>query len=312
MHYKRIWVAGHNGMVGSAVVRLLEKQGKEVIKVNQADLDLRNQLAVENWLHKEKPEAIIFAAAKVGGILANDMYAADFIYDNLCIATNIIHSAHQANINRLVFLGSSCIYPKFSPQPIKEEFLLTGLLEPTNEWYAIAKIAGMKLCQAYKKQYGRDYVSIMPCNQYGPNDNFDLNTAHVIPSLIKKIYQAKLSNDECVTIWGTGEPRREFMYVDDLASAIYFCLENYNESIHINCGMGYDVSIKEIAGRIANIIDYRGSLYFDVTKPDGTPRKLMDSSRLQSLGWKPATDLESGLKSTILWFKDNINQLRVA
>lgn len=312
MIYNRIWVAGHRGMVGSAIVRLLEAEGKEVIKIDRSSLDLRNQLAVENWLRKEKPDAIIFAAAKVGGILANDMYAADFIYDNLAIETNVIHSAHQADVNRLIFLGSSCIYPKLSPQPIKEEYLLTGLLEPTNEWYAIAKIAGIKLCEAYKKQYGRDYISVMPCNLYGPNDNFNLTTAHVLPSLIRKFHQALQTTEEKVTIWGTGEPRREFMHVDDLARAVYFCLQHYRDPIHINCGAGYDVSIKEIATMIANIMDYRGSLYFDTTKPDGTPRKLMDSSRLRSMGWQPAIDLESGLKNTILWFEKNITQIRVA
>lgn len=301
----KIWVAGHKGMVGSAVTRLLECRGDEVLKADRSVLDLRNQIAVEIWLKQNRPDAIVFAAAKVGGIYANDTFPADFIYDNLALETNIVHSAHAADINRLVFLGSSCIYPKFAPQPIKEEALLAGPLEPTNEWYAIAKIAGIKLCQAYRKQYGRSYVSIMPCNLYGPHDNFDLATSHVIPALIRKFHEAKATNAREVVVWGTGSPLREFLHVDDLASGVVFCLENYDQYEHINCGAGSEISIRRLAETIQRVVGFEGELVFDPTKPDGTPRKLMDSSRIIAMGWRPRIELTEGIADAYKWFLQN-------
>jgi GDP-L-fucose synthase len=302
MSKQRVWVAGHKGMVGSALVRQLKGRGDDVLEVDRSVVDLRNQLAVEVWLKQNKPDAILFAAAKVGGISANDSFPADFIYDNLAIETNIIHSAHQAGIDRLVFLGSSCIYPKFAPQPIKEESLLTGPLEPTNEWYAVAKIAGIKLCQAYRKQYGRRYISVMPCNLYGPNDNFDLNTSHVLPALIRKFHEARIEENKEVVVWGTGKPLREFLHVDDLARGVLFCLDKFDEYEHINCGAGSEISIEELAKLVAVSVGYEGHIVFDTTKPDGTPRKLMDSSRIRELGWKPEISLEQGIARTYAWF----------
>jgi GDP-L-fucose synthase len=292
---KRVWVAGHKGMVGSAVVRQLESLGVDVLKADRSVVDLRNQIAVEVWLKETRPDAIVFAAAKVGGIYANDTFPADFIYDNLSIETNVIHSAHAADVDRIVFLGSSCIYPKFAPQPIKEEALLTGPLEPTNEWYAIAKIAGIKLCQAYRKQYGRQYISVMPCNLYGPNDNYDLNTSHVLPALIRKFHEAKIEGRQEVVVWGTGTPLREFLHVDDLARGVVFCLYNYNEYEHINCGAGSEISIRELAETVKDAVGFEGKLVFDTSKPDGTPRKLMDSSRIRALGWEPKIPLKQGI-----------------
>ncbi len=303
---ERIWVAGHRGMVGSAITRLLESQGRKVLKVDRSILDLRRQPEVEFWLRANQPTAIIFAAAKVGGILANSTYPADFIYDNLTIQTNVIHGAHKAGVDRLVFLGSSCIYPKFAPQPIVESSLMTGPLEPTNEWYAIAKIAGIMTCQAYLRQHGRRYISVMPCNLYGPNDNFDLQTSHVLPALIRKFHEAKLSGARDVVVWGTGTPLREFLHVDDLAKGVVFCLDHYDEYEHINCGAGFDVTIREIAETIARVVGFNGSLVFDTTKPDGTPRKIMDSSRIRALGWKPEISLEEGLTSSYQWFIKHI------
>ena len=247
-------------------------------------------------------DSVIVAAAKVGGILANDTYPADFLYENLAIETNIIHAAHMTDVERLVFLGSSCIYPKFAPQPIREDSLLTGPLEPTNEWYAIAKIAGIKLCQAYRKQFGRRYISVMPCNLYGPNDNFDLRSSHVLPALIRKFHQAREAGEDEVGIWGTGAPLREFLHVDDLARAVVFCLENYDEYGHINAGYGSDVTIASVAGLVSDIVGFSGRLTFDPTKPDGAPRKLLDSSRLAALGWTPAISLEEGIRQTYQWF----------
>jgi GDP-L-fucose synthase len=305
MGKNRIWVAGHKGMVGSAISRHLESRGDEVIKVDRRVVDLRNQTAVELWLRQNKPDAIIFAAARVGGIFANDAFPAEFIYDNLAIETNVIHSAHNAAIDRLVFLGSSCIYPKFAPQPIKEEALLTGPLEPTNEWYAVAKIAGIKLCQAYRKQYGRRYISVMPCNLYGPNDNFDLNTSHVLPALIRKFHEAKTQGRKEVVVWGTGTPLREFLYVDDLAAAVVFCLDHYDGYEHINCGAGSEIAIGDLADRVRRATGFAGKIVFDASKPDGTPRKLMDSSRLRALGWKPKTSLDEGIARSYRWFLDN-------
>jgi GDP-L-fucose synthase len=302
MNDRRIWVAGHKGMVGSAITRHLTQHGDEVLKADREVVDLRNQIGVEVWLKQNRPEAIVFAAAKVGGIYANDTFPADFIYDNLAIEANIIHSAHLADVDRLVFLGSSCIYPKFAPQPIKEEALLTGPLEPTNEWYAIAKIAGIKLCQAYRKQYGRRYISVMPCNLYGPGDNFDQLTSHVLPALIRKFHEAKEAQLREVVVWGTGNPLREFMHVDDLARAVVFCLDHYDEYDHINCGAGTEISIGGLAEIVARVVGYRGKTVFDTSKPDGTPRKLMDSSRMAALGWKPEIPLEDGIASTYQWY----------
>jgi len=297
-----IWVAGHRGMVGSAVVRRLEAMGRRVITADRKDLDLRNQSAVEHWMQQNQPSSIIFAAAKVGGILANDSLPADFLYDNLCIQTNTINAAHLAGVNRFVFLGSSCIYPKLAAQPIGEDALLTGPLEPTNEWYAIAKIAGIKLCQAYMKQYGRQYVSVMPCNLYGPGDNFDLKSSHVLPALIRKVLAAKAEGRDSMTIWGTGTPLREFLYVDDLAAAVVYCHDNYFDYEHINCGSGEEVSIRQLAETIAASVGYEGSFDFDNSKPDGTPRKVMDSHKLREAGWAPQTSLSEGISATVEWF----------
>jgi GDP-L-fucose synthase len=302
---RRIWVAGHRGMVGSAVVRRLRDLGDDVLTVDRSIVDLRNQPAVELWLKQNRPDIIVFAAAKVGGILANDSFPADFIYDNLAIETNIIHSAHLSDVDRLVFLGSSCIYPKFAPQPIREDALLTGPLEPTNEWYAIAKIAGIKMCQAYRKQYGRRYISVMPCNLYGPNDNFDLQTSHVLPALIRKFHEAKIKGNPEVVVWGTGAPLREFLHVDDLAKGVVFCMDHFDGYEHINCGAGYEISIRELAETVKEAVGFDGRLAFDSSKPDGTPRKLMDSSRLLAMGWKPEIALKDGIASSYRWFLDN-------
>ncbi len=304
---RRIWVAGHKGMVGSAITRYLVKRGDDVLKADRGVVDLRNQIGVEVWLKQNRPDSIVFAAAKVGGIYANDTFAADFIYDNLAIEANVIHSAHLAGVDRLVFLGSSCIYPKFAPQPIKEDALLTGPLEPTNEWYAVAKIAGIKLCQAYRKQYGHHYISVMPCNLYGPGDNFNPMTSHVLPALIHKFHNAKEKGHHEVEVWGTGSPLREFLHVDDLAKAVVFCLDNYDEHQHINCGAGHEVSIRDLAEIVARVVGYTGKIVFDATKPDGTPRKLMDSSRIRALGWAPEIPLEEGISSTYQWYLKNKN-----
>lgn len=303
---ERIFVAGHRGMVGSAIVRLLRAQGRNVITVDRSILDLRRQMEVEFWLRANQPTAVIFAAAKVGGILANSSYPADFIYDNLTIQSNVIEGAHKAGVDRLVFLGSSCIYPKYAPQPIQESSLLTGPLEPTNQWYAIAKISGIMACQAYRNQHGRRYISVMPCNLYGPNDNFNLETSHVIPALMRKLHEAKISGAREVVVWGTGTPLREFLHVDDLAKGVVYCHDHYDEYEHINCGAGEEHSIKTIAETLATIIGFEGQLVFDASKPDGTPRKIMDSNRLLSLGWRPSIPLSEGLKSTYEWYLQNV------
>ncbi len=292
-------------MVGSAVARCLAARGDEVLKAGRDSLDLRNQSGVQAWLQQHRPDAIVLAAAKVGGIYANEAYPADFIYDNLVIETNVIHAAHLAGVDRLVFLGSSCIYPKFAPQPIKEEALLSGALEPTNEWYAIAKIAGIKLCQAYRKQYGRRYISVMPCNLYGPGDNFDPLTSHAMAALIRRFHEAKAAERAEVVVWGTGKPLREFLHVDDLARAAVFLLDDYDGDAPINCGAGSDVTIAALAEIIARVVDYRGKIVFDPTKPDGTPRKLMDSSRIAALGWKPQMALPDGIAATYRWYLEN-------
>src|SRR6516165_10387838 len=300
--HKRVYVAGHRGMVGSAIVRRLSSEGCEILTANRRDLDLRRCQQVDHWMGEAKPDAVFLAAGKVGGIYANSTYPADFIADNLAIALNVIRSSYEAGVQKLLFLGSSCIFPRLATQPISEEALLTGPLEPTNEWYAIAKIAGIKLCQAYRKQYGRRYISVMPCNLYGPGDNFDALTSHVLPALIRRFHEAKLESRPEVVVWGTGRPLREFLHVDDLARGVAYCLDNYDEYMHINCGAGSEVSIKDLAELIASIIAYGGKVTFDTSKSDGTPRKLMDSSRLMALGWRPEISLESGIKQTYNWF----------
>lgn len=293
----RIYVAGHNGMVGSAIVRLLKKEGyTNLILANSKELDLRNQQAVNTFFEKQKPEFVFLAAAKVGGIMANNVYRADFLFDNLMIASNIIHASYINKITKLLFLGSSCIYPKLAPQPLKEEYLLSGELEPTNEPYAIAKIAGIKLCEAYRDQYGCNFISAMPTNLYGPNDNYNLQNSHVLPALIKKFYLAKKNNQASVEIWGTGEVLREFLYVDDLAEACLHLMLNYNEKLFINVGSGKDISIKELALTVKKVVGFEGELKFDVSKPNGTPRKLMDVSRLAQAGWTYTTELEQGIQ----------------
>ena len=302
---KRVWVAGHRGMVGSALVRILEKRSDiTVIKAGRDAVDLQDQAAVRAWMKGVKPDVIIVAAAKVGGILANSTYPADFLYNNLMIEANIIEAAHREDVSKLLFLGSTCIYPKFAEQPIKEEALLTGELEPSNEWYAIAKIAGIRLCQAYRTQHGRDFISVMPTNLYGPNDNFDLASSHVLPALIRKAHDAKLSGQN-VSVWGSGKPRREFMHVDDLASAVLFILENYSGYQHLNVGLGEDVSIRELAETVAKVVGFIGGFNYDSSKPDGTPRKLTDNSKLRSLGWSPNINLEDGIANTYDWFLKN-------
>ncbi|HEX4568802.1 MAG TPA: GDP-L-fucose synthase [Dongiaceae bacterium] len=302
---RRIFVAGHRGMVGSAIVRRLAGEGCEILTVGRGQVDLRRQQPAEDWIAAERPDAIIVAAATVGGILANASRPADFIYDNLAIETNLVHAAHEARVKKLLFLGSSCIYPKFATQPMAEDALLTGALEPTNEWYAIAKIAGIKLCQAYRKQHGADFISAMPTNLYGPGDNFDLASSHVVPALIRKIEEARLSGSPQVEIWGSGTPRREFLYVDDLADACVFLLKRYSGHDHINVGTGTDLTIRELAETIARVVGYRGGFTYDSSKPDGTPRKLLDISRLSALGWRASTSLEAGLKQSYDWFTAN-------
>ena len=303
----KIYVAGHRGMVGSAIVRRLTKDGyTNLILRTRQELDLLDQQAVQQFFEQERPEYVFLAAAKVGGILANNTYRAQFIYENLQIQNNIIHSAYRYGVKKLLFLGSSCIYPKMAPQPIKEEYLLTGPLEPTNEPYAIAKIAGIKMCEAYNAQYGTNFISTMPTNLYGPHDNFDLQTSHVLPALIRKFHEAKVNHRPYVEIWGTGTPRREFLHVDDLADACVFLMQHYNDSQFVNVGVGEDISIKELALLIQDIVGYQGELRFDTSKPDGTPRKLLDVSRLHALGWKARIPLRDGIRQTYQWFLEHI------
>ena len=292
---KTVWVAGHRGMVGSATHRQLAAKHYNVITAGRGELDLIDQTSVREWVAEKKPDAVVLAAAKVGDILANDTYPADFLYNNLMIASNVIEASHRADVNRLLFLGSSCIYPKFAEQPIKEEALLTGSLESTNEWYAIAKIAGIKMCQAFRKQHGRNYISAMPTNLYGPGDNFDLQTSHVLPALIRKAHDAKRENAETITIWGTGSPRREFLHVDDCASACVLLLENYSGYEHVNVGSGEDVTILELAQTVCDIVGFSGKIVHDLSKPDGTPRKLMSADKLRSMGWRPSISLNDGI-----------------
>lgn len=302
----KIYVAGHRGMVGSAIVRKLHAEGfTNLICKTSRELDLRNQLAVNSFFEQEKPEYIFLAAAKVGGIHANNTFRADFIYDNLMIETNIIHSAYQTGAKKLMFLGSSCIYPKMAPQPLKEEYLLTGLLEYTNEPYAIAKIAGIKLCESYRLQYGCDFISVMPTNLYGPNDNYDLNNSHVLPALLRKMITAKNNNAPFIEMWGSGSPLREFLYADDLADACFFLMNNYSDSGIVNIGTGEDIAIKDLTMLIKDIVGYTGEIRHDTSKPDGTPRKLMDVSLLHSLGWKHSIALPEGIKLVYKEVKDN-------
>ena len=294
----KIYVAGHRGMVGSAILRKLEAEGFYNISTRTfSELDLRSQSDVALFFEKEKPDFVFLAAAKVGGIVANNTYRAEFLYDNLVIQNNVIHHSYLNGVKKLLFLGSSCIYPKMAPQPLKEDALLTGLLEPTNEPYAIAKIAGIKMCDAYRDQYGCDFISVMPTNLYGPNDNYDLKNSHVLPALIRKFHEAKIEGKDQVEIWGTGSPLREFMHVDDLVSACYYLMQNYSDSGFVNIGVGKDISIKELALMIKTIVDFKGELTFDTSKPDGTPRKLMDVSKLENLGFKYNIELEDGISS---------------
>lgn len=305
---KRIWVAGHRGMVGSALVRRLVKEECMVLTVDRNEVDLCRQKQVDAWMTDTRPDAVIVAAAKVGGILANDSNPADFLYDNLMIEANIIHAAHQVDVSKLLFLGSSCIYPRLAPQPLVEDALLTGPLEPTNEWYAIAKIAGIKLCQAYRRQHDRDFISAMPTNLYGPGDNFDLQTSHVLPALMAKIHDAKVNNNDSVEIWGSGRPLREFMHVDDLADALVFLLNRYSAADHVNVGTGEEISIADLAALIADAVQFKGRFVFDAEKPDGTPRKVMDSSRLANMGWNRSRSLKEGIIQTYAWFLDQRTQ----
>lgn len=299
----KIYVAGHRGLVGSAIVRRLEAEGcTNILTRTHAELDLTDQRAVREFFEKEQPEYVFLSAAKVGGIQANSTYPAEFIYQNLMIAANIIHSAYENKAKKLLFLGSSCIYPKLCPQPIREEYLLTSGLEPTNEAYAIAKISGLEMAKFYRKQYGADFISAMPTNLYGINDNFDLNSSHVLPALIRKFHEAKVSRQPEVVMWGTGKPRREFLFVDDLADALVFLMKHYSDEIHVNVGTGEDLEIIELARLIARVVGYEGKIVNDLSKPDGTPQKLLDVSRLKGLGWKAKTSLEAGVKATYDWY----------
>lgn len=299
---KRVWVAGHRGMVGSALVRRLERESCEILTAGRSELDLTRQAEVERWMAANRPQAVFLAAAKVGGILANDSYPADFLFDNLMIESNIIQAAHATGVEKLLFLGSSCIYPKLAPQPIPEDALLTGPLEPTNEWYAIAKIAGIKLAQAYRRQHGRDFISAMPTNLYGPHDNFDLAGSHVLPALIRKAHEAKSSGAETLTIWGTGAPRREFLHVDDCADALVFLMKGYSGEPHVNVGSGEDLPILELARLVADVVGFSGDIVHDLSKPDGTPRKLMSADRLRGMGWAPTISLRQGIEGTYRWY----------
>jgi GDP-L-fucose synthase len=299
---KRVWVAGHRGMVGSALARRLERENCTVLTADRSALDLRDSRAVSDWVRRTAPQAVFLAAAKVGGIVANSTYPADFLYDNLMIEAAIIHAAFESKVEKLCFLGSSCIYPKFAPQPIPEEALLTGPLEPTNEGYAIAKIAGIRLCQAYRRQYGCDFISAMPTNLYGPGDNFNLENSHVIPAFLRKADEAKRAKEAGMTIWGSGTPRREFLHVDDCADALVFLMKNYSDSGHINVGSGEDLTIDELARAVMKVVGFDGALAHDTGKPDGTPRKLMSNAKIAAMGWTPAISLEQGLAQTYRWF----------
>lgn len=306
----KIYVVGHKGLVGSAIMRTLTKLGYiNLVYKTSSELDLRNQQAVRKFFEAEKPQYVFLAAAKVGGILANMTYPADFIYDNLAIQTNVIHFSHIYGAKKLLFLGSSCIYPRLAPQPIKEEYLLTGLLEPTNEPYAVAKIAGLKMCQSYRSQYGANFISAMPTNLYGPNDNFDSENAHVVPALIRKFHEAKVNGRPYVEIWGTGAPKREFLYVEDLADALIFLMDHYNEATPVNIGVGEDMTVKDLAFLIKDVVDYGGEIRFDSSKPDGTPQKLLEVTKIKDSGWMPQTDLREGIVLTYKWFCKNFGKI---
>ena len=308
----KIYIAGHRGMVGSAILRNLEKEGFDnIITRTSSELDLRNQADVRAFFEAERPEYIFLAAAKVGGIMANNIYRAEFLNDNLLIQNNVIDSAYRTSAKKLMFLGSSCIYPKLAPQPLQEDSLLTGLLEPTNEPYAIAKIAGIKMCEAYRSQYGSNFISVMPTNLYGPNDNYDLNKSHVLPAMIRKFHEAKEEGKPYVELWGTGSPLREFLHADDLAAACYFLMQNYNEAGFLNIGVGSDVTIKHLAEMIQKVVGYEGEIHWNTEKPDGTPRKLMDVSKLHALGWKHTIDLEEGITRTYQDFLEKIETYAV-
>ena len=307
----KIYVAGHRGLVGSAIVRRLQADGfHNLLLRTSKELDLREQSAVRELFEKERPAYVILAAARVGGILANDTYPAEFIYDNLMMEVNVVDAAYRSGVKKLLALGSTCIYPRMAKQPIKEEYLLTGPLEPTNEWYAVAKIAGIKLCQAYRRQYGCSFIAAMPTNLYGPGDNFDLEKSHVLPAMIRKFHEAKMRNESTVTLWGTGRPLREFLHVDDLADACLFLLSNYDEEGIVNIGVGDDVSIAELAGIVRDVVGYEGDVVYDASKPDGTPRKLVDIGRISSLGWRARIGLRDGIAQTYQWFLDNQHGLR--
>ncbi|GGN07618.1 GDP-L-fucose synthase [Dyadobacter beijingensis] len=308
----KIYIAGHRGMVGSAILRKLEEEGfNNIITRTSSELDLRNQADVRAFFEAERPEYIFLAAAKVGGIMANNIYRAEFLNDNLLIQNNVIDSAYRTDAKKLMFLGSSCIYPKMAPQPLQEDSLLTGLLEPTNEPYAIAKIAGIKMCEAYRSQYGCNFISVMPTNLYGPNDNYDLNKSHVLPAMIRKFHEAKEEGKPFVELWGTGSPLREFLHADDLAAACYFLMQNYNEEGFLNIGVGSDVTIKHLAEMIQKVVGYEGEIHWNTDKPDGTPRKLMDVSKLHALGWKHTIDLEEGITKTYQDFLEKIETYAV-
>lgn len=302
----KVYVAGHRGLVGSAIVRALRSNGyRNLLLRTSKELDLRDSAAVQSFFQQNRPDYVFLAAAKVGGILANSKYPAEFIYDNLMIQTNVIHSAYLAGVKKLLFLGSSCIYPKHAPQLMREDHLLTGPLEPTNEPYAVAKIAGIKMCQAYNRQYGTRFISVMPTNLYGPNDNFDLETSHVLPALIRKFHEARENQSPYVVVWGTGRPRREFLHVDDLAEACLFLMDHYDEDEPINIGTGEDLTISELVGIIKDVVGYLGEVKYDTSKPDGTPRKLLDVSRIRKLGWSPKIGLEEGIRMTYAWYKEH-------
>jgi len=303
VHGKRVYVAGHRGMVGSALVRRLAREDCQILTVSRGEVDLRNQQAVDRWFDEHRPDVVFLAAARVGGIYANNAQPGDFLYDNLALQTNLIEAARRVQVAKLLFFGSSCIYPRLAPQPMPESCLLTGSLEPTNQWYAIAKIAGLKLCEAYRRQYGCDFISVMPTNLYGPGDNFDPLTSHVLAALIVKIDDAIRCGHDRVVIWGTGTPRREFLHVDDLADAAVFLIKNWSSDEHINIGAGQDLSVAELARTIARIIGFEGNFVFDPSKPDGTPRKLLDVAKLNALGWRYRTDLESGIRQTYDWYR---------
>lgn len=309
---RRVWVAGHRGMVGSALCRRLAAENCEVLTAGRRDADLRDQSAVNHWLDSNRPDAIFLAAATVGGINANNTRPAEFVYDNLAIELNVVEAARRTGVAKLMLLGSSCIYPKLASQPMSEDALLTGPLEPTNEWYAIAKIAGIKLCQAYRRQYGCDFVSVMPTNLYGPGDNYDLAQSHVVPALLRKAHEAKLRGDATITVWGSGTPRREFLHVDDMADACVHLMKTFSDEEHVNIGTGEDVTIRELTALVNAVVGFKGELVFDSSKPDGTPRKLLDVSKLHRLGWRHRIGLREGLTGSYSWFTEHYNEARLS